>query len=90
LRKRWKMIGTIWIVKIELTVPTDFHSLIKGLGAAVISMGYPKVHKAKGQECARVYINPEGAASFSIPGGASVNQFGDESNVAYMAFTRTM
>jgi len=53
-------------------------------------MGYPKVHKAKGHGYDRVYIDPEGVASFSMPGGASVNQFGDESNVAYMAFTRTM
>lgn len=48
------------------------------------------VHGAKGQEYDNVYINPDVAASLSRPGGPSVNAFGDEANIAYVAFTRVM
>ena len=37
-------------------------SLIKGLGADVISMRYPKVNGAKSQDYDRGYINPHIAA----------------------------
>jgi hypothetical protein len=51
-----------------------YHSLISSSGAAAISKRYPIVH----------------AASLSIPGGPSANQFGDEANIAYLAFTRAI
>ena len=48
------------------------------------------VHGAKGQEYDRVYIDPDVAASLSRPGGASASEFGDEANIAYVAFTRAI
>lgn len=48
------------------------------------------VHGAKGQEYDRVYIDPDLAASLSRPGGASDNEFGDEANITYVAFTRAI
>ena len=48
------------------------------------------VHGAKGQEYDRVYIDPDLAASLSRPGGASASEFGDEANIAYVAFTRAI
>ncbi len=48
------------------------------------------VHGAKGQEYDRVYIDPDIAASLSRPGGPSAGEFGDEANIAYVAFTRAI
>ena len=53
-------------------------------------MRYPEVHAAKGHEYDRVHIDRDVAASLSRPGGASANQFGDETNIGYVAFTRAM
>lgn len=48
------------------------------------------VHGAKGQEYERVYIDPDLAASFTKNAGLSVNEFGDDANIAYVAFTRAI
>jgi hypothetical protein len=48
------------------------------------------VHGAKGQEYDRVYIDPDLAAALSKPGGPPVKEFGDEANIAYVAFTRAI
>jgi hypothetical protein len=67
-----------------------YYSLIAGLGKSVIYRRYPKVNGAKSQDYDRGYINFDVAASLSRHGGASANQFGDEANIGYVAFTRAM
>jgi F-box protein 18 (helicase) len=48
------------------------------------------VHGAKGQEYDRVYIDPDIAASLSRPEALLTHAFGDEANIAYVAFTRAI
>ena len=48
------------------------------------------VHGAKGQQYDRVYVDPDIAASLSVPEGLSTKEFGDEANIAYVAFTRAI
>lgn len=48
------------------------------------------VHGAKGQEYDRVYIDPDIAASLSRPEALLTNAFGDETNIAYVGFTRAI
>jgi F-box protein, helicase, 18 len=48
------------------------------------------VHGAKGQEYDRVYIDPDIAASLSRPEALATHAFGDEANIAYVAFTRAI
>ena len=79
--------GKLYVIKGMIFIG---YSLIAELGATVISKRYPKVHAANGQEYARVYIDHDVAASLSRPGGVSANQFGDEANIGYVAFTRAM
>jgi len=47
-------------------------------------------HGAKGQEYDRVYIDPDMAASLSRPEALATQTFGDEANIAYVAFTRAI
>jgi len=48
------------------------------------------VHGAKGQEYDRVYIDADIAASLSRPEALVTQTFGDEANIAYVAFTRAI
>ncbi|MBC8461080.1 MAG: ATP-binding domain-containing protein, partial [Deltaproteobacteria bacterium] len=48
------------------------------------------VHGSKGQEYDRVYIDPDIAASLSRPEALLTHAFGDEANIAYVAFTRAI
>jgi F-box protein, helicase, 18 len=48
------------------------------------------VHGAKGQEYDRVYVDPDIAVSLSRPEALPVKAFGDEANIAYVAFTRAI
>jgi len=48
------------------------------------------VHGAKGQEYDRVYIDADIAASLSKPEALATPTFGDEANIAYVAFTRAI
>ena len=48
------------------------------------------VHGSKGQEYDRVYVDPDIAASLSILESLSTEEFGDEANIAYVAFTRAI
>jgi len=48
------------------------------------------VHGAKGQQYDRVYVDPDIAASLSFLEGLSTKEFGDEANIAYVAFTRAI
>ena len=48
------------------------------------------VHGAKGQEYDRVYVDPDIAASLSRQETLSTKAFGDEANIAYVAFTRAI
>ena len=48
------------------------------------------VHGVKGQEYDRAYIDLDLAAAFSRPPGLEAPQFGDEANIAYVAFTRAI
>jgi hypothetical protein len=48
------------------------------------------VHGAKGQEYDRVYIDADIAASLSRPEALATHAFGDEANIAYVAFTRAI
>ena len=45
---------------------------------------------AKSKDYDRGYINSDVAAPLSRPDGASANQFGDEANIGYVAFTRAL
>jgi len=46
------------------------------------------VHGSKGQEYDSVYIDPDITASLSKPEALLTHAFGDEANIAYVAFTR--
>jgi len=48
------------------------------------------VHGAKGQEYDRVYVDSDIAVSLSRPEALSTKAFGDEANIAYVAFTRAI
>jgi F-box protein, helicase, 18 len=48
------------------------------------------VHGAKGQEYDQVYVDPDIPASLSILETLSTDNFGDEANIAYVAFTRAI
>jgi superfamily I DNA/RNA helicase len=48
------------------------------------------VHSAKGQEYKSVYIDPDIALSVAKPNGKENWQYGEDINVAYVAFTRAI
>jgi hypothetical protein len=49
-------------------------------------MRYPKFLGTRVKEYDRVYIDPNVAASVPRPNGPSTNEFGDEANIAYLAY----
>jgi len=61
--------------------------LMSGLRGPVISNRYPNSYGSRGAEYDRVYIDPDVATSLSKLGGPSANEFGDEANIGYVAFT---
>ncbi|SPD75415.1 hypothetical protein PITCH_A580018 [uncultured Desulfobacterium sp.] len=72
---------------LKLSVCWDHTFPLTGSGAAVISRRYQKVNASEGKEYGRIYIDFDAEGSLSRP-GVSSNEFGNEANIAHVAFSR--